>query len=279
MSLRNIMYILIVFMLLGGCREMSAVKPIQMDKELSIIESRGIDALKNTKIFFGHASVGYNIIDGLENIRTSNDRFAEIMIRELKSGDGINTQGIYHSVNGENGFPKTKIDGFRNFLREGGNGNRLDIAFFKFCYVDFDRNSDIKEIFDYYSKSIDEVKKEFPNLKIMHVSTPLYAHAWGLKGFVKSFVSEDTANIKRNEFNRLLVNKYKDLDPIYDLAIIESTLQDNTRVSFERKGEIFFSLAKQYTDDGGHLNEFGKFYAAKELLNVLCDIAMNINTK
>ena len=143
---------------------MDVVSPVQMNKELSAIEDWKIDALKKRRIFFGHASVGYNIMDGVEKIRTRNERFAAITIRELKNRVEIDAEGIYHSVNGENGFPKSKIDGFRNILREGGVGSKLDIAFFKLCYVDFDKTSDIGEIFAYYSKNMDEIRKAFPNL-------------------------------------------------------------------------------------------------------------------
>ena len=266
-------------MLLEGCKEKSMVIPIQIDKDLTIIQEEGIRAFTRGKIYFGHASVGYNIISGMENIKAANSRFSEINIRELKDSDDVDALGIYHSVNGKNGFPKSKIDAFKKLLMERGFGNRFDIAFFKFCYVDFNKNSDIEEIISYYSKGIDEVKKEFPKLKIVHVTTPLYAHAWGLKGSIKNLIYDDISNIKRNEFNRLVVNKYKHIDPVYDLAKIESTLPDSSRVTFKYKGEEYFSLAKQYTLDGGHLNEIGKYYAARELLVVLCNSSMNIDKK
>jgi hypothetical protein len=92
-------------------------------------------------------------------------------------------------------------------------------------------------------------------------------------------VFEDVANIKRNEFNRLIVNKYEGRESIYDLAKIESTLADGSRASFKSGGRVFFSLAKEYTDDGGHLNDIGKFRAAKELLNVLCNISGRVGEK
>jgi hypothetical protein len=271
MGVSNVIFISIILILLGGCKEKSMVIPIQMEKDLSTIEDKNINALKSKKIFFGHASVGYNIVNGIEDVKATNKRFVEINIRELKDSDEVVAPGIYHSVNGENGFPKSKIDGFKNFLEEKGLGNKLDIAFFKFCYVDFDRDSNVKEIFDYYSKSIDELKKEFPKLKILHVTTPLYAHAWGVKGFIRNLIKGDVSNIKRNEFNKLMISKYKDIDPIYDLAKIESTLQDGSRVTFRYKGDLYFSLAKQYSMDGGHLNEFGRYYAAKDLLYILSE--------
>jgi hypothetical protein len=270
MGVSNVIFISIILILLGGCKEKSMVIPIQMERDLSTIQDKNINALKSKKIFFGHASVGYNIVNGMEDVKAANKRFVEINIRELKGSDEVVAAGIYHSVNGENGFPKSKIDGFKNVLRERGFGSRLDIGFFKFCYVDFDRDSNVNEIFDYYSKSIDELKKEFPKLKILHVTTPLYAHAWGVKGFIKSLIKGDVSNIKRNEFNKLMISKYRDIDPIYDLAKIESTLPDGSKVTFKYKGGEYFSLAKQYPSDGGDLNELGRYLGAKGLFIGLC---------
>jgi hypothetical protein len=70
----------------------------------------------------------------------------------------------------------------------------------------------------------------------------------------------------------LLIDKYKNVDPIYDLAKIESLYPDSGRSSFRHKGKKYFSLARQYTYDGGHLNETGRYLVAKELLKVLSEI-------
>lgn len=279
MSIRLLIYILIALLFTGCYRNTSEVKPAQMEKELSVIENNAINALQTKRIFFGHASVGYNIITGIENIKVNDNRFSGIRIFDLKNNVETTESGIYHATTGKNGFPKSKTDGFKKVLQEKGRGGKFDIAFFKYCYVDFNKDTNVKEIFDYYSKTIADIKNEFPNLKIVHVTTPLYAHARGMKGFIKSLIYDDFANIKRNEFNSLLIEKYKNSDPIYDLAKIESTLEDGTRITFRNKGKTYFSLAKQYTDDGGHLNKSGQFYAAKELLALLSKLSLDTAKK
>ncbi|MCU0643817.1 MAG: hypothetical protein MUC94_06110, partial [bacterium] len=170
---------------------------------------------------------------------------------------------------------KTKCKGFINFLREKNRGEKFDIAFFKFCYVDIDRDNDINKFFDYYVQTIDQIKQEFPALKIIHVAIPLAAHSWGFKRFVKNIVFGDIENFKRNLFNEMLKKEFQNKDVIFDLATIESTLPDGTRSSFIYKDKSCFSLARQYTNDGGHLNESGRFYAAKELLTILAQASLN----
>jgi hypothetical protein len=276
MKITKSFFILIIVAFLGGCKERMDIKSVEIERDMAIVRDEGIKALASKKIFFGHASIGYNIINGIEGIKSNNNRFNKIHVQELKDIIDVSDKpGIYHAKNGKNGYPKSKIDAFKSVLKEKGLGNKLDIAFFKFCYVDIHKDSDIQGIFDYYVETIESLKKEFPRLKIVHITVPLYAHAWRMKGFIKNLIKGDISNVKRNQFNELLRDKYRGVDPIYDLARIESTYPDSTRSSFKFKSETYYSLAKQYTYDGGHLNEIGKYYAAKELLRVLAGISVN----
>ena len=52
-------------------------------------------------------------------------------------------------------------------------------------------------------------------------------------------------------------------------------MPDGSRCSFEYKGEKYFSLYNRYTYDGGRLNQLGQYYAAKELLVLLSETAIN----
>ena len=54
-----------------------------------------------------------------------------------------------HASNGKNGDPKSKIDDLYQDM-ENGLGKKVDIAGFKFCYVDIKDDTDVNEIFEYY---------------------------------------------------------------------------------------------------------------------------------
>lgn len=239
------------------------------------IKAGAIKALANKKILFGHASVGNNIVDGIQEIMSADKRFEKINVRKLESDHQISTPGFYHFGVQKNGFPKKKCDHFKEILIDNGLGRKIDIAFFKFCYVDIEGDSNVQEIFDYYVNTMEDIRKEFPNLKILHTTVPLYSHGKGIKGFIKRFIKTDNHNIKRNEFNEKLIEKYNGIDPIYNLDRVESTYPDGRRSSFKFKGKEYFSLANEYTYDGGHLNELGRYYAAKNLLRLLSELALN----
>lgn len=262
--------ILLILLMFGGCKEtMIEKQDIKTETKIEFINNEALELLKNKKIFFGHMSVGYNIIDGIIDIKSNHAPLSDIYIEESTAPNDLIKSGFYHAKNGKNGFPKSKVDAFKKFLRDNQNGKKFDIAFFKFCYVDFNRDSNVQEIFDYYVRSIGEIKKDFPHLIIVHVTAPLMSHSWGVKEFLKNLLKGDLANVKRNQFNALLMNKYKNIDPIYDLAGIESIHSDGTKSSFSYKGKEYLSLAKEYTGDGGHLNRQGRYVAAAELLKIL----------
>jgi len=239
------------------------------------IKEKVFEVLVNEKILFGHASVGNNIVDGIQEMMSADNRFEKINIQKLESEYHISAPGFYHFGVRKNGFPKQKCDHFKQMLIDNGLGHKVDIAFFKLCYVDIEEDANVKEIFDYYVNTMEDVKRKFPNLKILHATVPLYSHGKGIKGFIKSLIKPDNHNIKRNEFNEKLIEKYKDSDPIYDLAKVESSYPDGRRSTFKVEGKEYFSLANEYTYDGGHLNKLGRRQAAKNLLKLLSEVALN----
>ncbi len=267
--MRCILVCFIIFVLFcSACKDEtrhSNIKEYKMEK----FSEKDIDALSRTSIFFGHMSVGFNIISGIEELKEENNRLDKIYIQDLDKQYNFNKSGIYHAKNGKNGIPISKCEAFKNRLRKDDLGKDLDIAFFKFCYVDFNENTDIDKVFNYYVDTINELKEEFPRLQFVHVTTPLYAHLWGIKGKIKNILMGDASNVKRNEYNNLLLSKYYDNEPVFDLARIESTYPDSSRESFRQKDLTYYSLINEYTYDGGHLNEFGKKIVAHELLSLL----------
>jgi hypothetical protein len=60
--------------------------------------------------------------------------------------------------------------------------------------------------------------------------------------------------------------------PVFDLAAIESTRSDGKRDAFSFQGKEYYSLAKEYTYDCGHLNETGGKMVGTALLEFLAGI-------
>ena len=115
--------------------------------------------LGQKRIFFGHQSVGFNIIGGMKSLLKENQQI-KINIVQAKDPSEAQTPGFVHFWVGENTDPKSKIDAFLAYM-EKGNGNRPDIAFFKFCFVDFSAASDIPKVFSDYRLPWEDWKRLF----------------------------------------------------------------------------------------------------------------------
>jgi hypothetical protein len=230
--------------------------------------------LSTKTIYFGHQSVGYNIMDGVRRIIAQSPDI-KLEIKESRDLADYSSPVFGHSRIGANSDPVAKIDDFKNVIRSGL-GDKVDIAFFKFCYVDITEDSDVDKIFSAYTSTLDALKQEYPHVKFVHVSVPLNVSSRNIKARIKRLLGlsvwADADNIKREQFNRLLREKYAKEGTLYDLAAIESTYPDGRRNSFSKGGNVFYGLIPEYASDHGHLNEYGSKVVAERLLELLSNL-------
>jgi hypothetical protein len=229
-----------------------------------------LELLKNQKIYFGHQSVGKNIMAGVEDIFKQLD-FKGWPVIDLDQVTELPAAYFLHSRIGANIDPKGKCLHFTELLNKQIDKN-IDIAFIKFCYVDIDENTDVVNLFTHYKSTMDSLQNEYPAISFLHVTVPLMASPGGWKIHLKRLIYypdyTDPANIKRNEFNQQLLATYSE-EKIFDLAGLESTYRDNKRNSFKKNGQLYYTLIREYTSDGGHLNETGRKWIAAGLLQKL----------
>jgi hypothetical protein len=231
--------------------------------------------LSQKKIYFGHQSIGFNIIDGIKDVMKENPEI-KLNIVETADPTKFGVPLFAHSRVGKNTDPRSKIDAFSGIMASGI-GNSADLAFLKFCYVDVDARTDINKVFTDYKKTMDQLKKDYPKTAIVHFTLPLTVAKTTIKTKIKSLLGkqdiwEYNDNIKRNEFNEKLRKEYEGKEPLFDLAAIESTYPDGKRSSFRVAGKTYYSLIPGYTTDGGHLNEQGRRIAAQALLTLLAGL-------
>ena len=234
--------------------------------------------LAGRKIFFGHQSVGYNIIDGIKDIVNERD-FIKLNIVETHESAAFDRPVFAHSQVGMNTKPFSKIEHFREIM-DSGVGSKVDIVFFKFCYVDIMRDSDPREIFDGYKTAMEELKGRYPDAKFLHITVPIRSVPKGIKRnikqSVKSLIGEPgflEDNMVRRNYNALLRKAYSKTEPFFDLALVESLNTSGFGCYVLKGTEKVNVMAPEYTEDGGHLNSLGRRKAAEQLLIVLAGIA------
>jgi hypothetical protein len=223
-------------------------------------------ALAGARIYFGHQSVGFNLVDGMLDVMREVPGI-RLRITESRTPAGCGSAFFAHSRIGRNTDALGKIEDFRAVMDSGAGGN-VDIAFLKLCYVDIVKGTDVAAVFGTYVATIARLERKYPRVRFVHCTVPLTAAQTGIRARIKRLLGrplwDDDDNIRRNEYNRLLVERYG-TDNVFDLAGYESTCA-GARAAFEKDGRRYYALAPGYARDKGHLNADGRKYLAGQLL-------------
>lgn len=226
--------------------------------------------LAGKRIFFGHQSVGYNILEGVEELERESQG-PKLKIIEMTGQNIPAGPAMIHARVGTNGNPFSKCDDFARKLE--GLEPGIDIAMVKFCFVDITARTNVAAIFDYYKKTIAKLKQKYPATRFVYVTVPLTTVQEGPGAFIKKLFGRPVGgyddNIARNAYNGLLKKEYQGKEPIFDLAAAESGEGTGNPCSFTVGGKSYPCLRPDFTTDGGHLNGRGRKIVAKRFLEVL----------
>jgi len=232
-----------------------------------------LEKIAQRRILFGHQSVGENLLDGIKQLSATAS--VPVRVEEVNAASRVSPGVMGHALIAENEHPYKKLKSFEQLMERQRAG--LDIAFMKFCYVDFTPETNVKELFASYQATMDNLRKKNPGTTFVHVTAPLTVVGGGPKAQLKYFFGlaplyGTMENMRREEFNNLLRQAYKGREPVFDLARVESTSLNGKAESVKWKGSVVPVLIPEYSDDGGHLNATGKLKAARELISVLAGI-------
>lgn len=239
------------------------------------VSDEQLSALAKRRIFFGHQSVGFNVMAGVEDL-VAQHQGSGLRVVALKGGVAPDGPGFMHAANGINEKPLTKIDGFARALADSMQGS-ADIAFYKFCYVDIRADTDVGALFERYKDSASRLQRQYPQTTFVHVTAPLAVVQSGPKAMVKKLLGRPDRwaldNVQRERFNDLLRSEY-DKAFLFDLARLESTWEDGRQHTFEAGGRDVGALIDDYSSDGQHLNERGRRWMASNLLDHLARVSV-----
>jgi hypothetical protein len=257
--------------LLGGCGS-KAAEDVQLPMDQIKAD---LEVVAKSRIFFGHQSVGRNLIAGLQAL--SGEAGVPLRI-EAVNGSLPEGTGLFHADVGQNGAPDSKIEAFGAILQASAqNATPVDAAILKFCYVDLDDDSKEQKgtlLFERYRKAMSDIRAGQPELVLVHATMPLMADPPGLKTRIKRIIGKSTwndeGNRRRNEYNALVREQLKS-EPIADIARLEATLPDGSVSRFKMGDRHIETLALQYTSDGGHLNDVGQKSVAAGFLHALAN--------
>jgi hypothetical protein len=238
------------------------------------IDDAAWEQLSRKKIYFGHQSVGGDILSGIKQLANEYPKI-KLNILETTSPSDYDIPVFGHSLSGKNEYPISKDKTFSNVITNRLKG-KLDIAFYKYCYIDFNSDADVNVFFARYKKNIETLKHDNPNVTFVHFTSPLTTVSANMMSYVRKMLGRSNRgyeeNRRRNLYNRLLINEYTEKDPIFDLAKYESTAPNGQRITYSHNGEQYYAMDPTYALDHGHLNKQGQQYVAEQLLIFLAQI-------
>lgn len=199
-----------------------------------------LTAASGARVFFGHQSVGENVLSGIPGVYSAAGLTAPPIVLSPRPDGGF----IAHRFIGANGNPQSKISDFDRIIR-GGWGDKLDVALMKLCYVDVTANTDVDALFASYRSTLDALQKDFPDVTFLHTTVPLTTDS-------------PADNATRQQLNSLIRGTYG--GRLFDLAGAESTTPSGAKVS---------GLYEGYASDPGHLNPAGSAAAASAFLDAV----------
>ena len=239
----------------------------------SALTAENLSRLSSQKIFFGHQSVGDDIVHGLREWMASEPRL-KLRIVESSNPHLVDGPAFIECHLGCNGDPRSKADAFAAVIDKGF-GRLGGIAMYKYCYVDVGASTDISQMFETYSRGVDTLRAKYPSLSIVHVTIPLTTVEPVFKSWSRKLLGRVTAsylNSKRNEFNQRLLEAYSRMDPVFDLAEVESNPGNGFESHTIQRSRRQPALAPELTTDGGHLNQTGRRVAAEHMLLALARV-------
>lgn len=227
------------------------------------VSTADLATASTARVFFGHQSVGMNVLDGLPALYADHAMPApriEQGRRPLSAPGGF----VEHDYLGVNEQPLGKIQDFDHALRSGL-AEHVDVAIMKLCYIDFRSDTDVDALFAAYRDTIEALERDFPDITIVKATVPLMTDRRGLSKLKARISGNDrfgpAENVARERFNTLVRERYAG-DHLFDVAAAESTAPDGARSGGRHDGQDYFALYDGYASDPGHLNAQGAKMAA-----------------
>lgn len=204
-----------------------------------------------TRVVFGHQSVGWNILDGMDQLYRARGVATPRVVDTLPAlGRGFAQREI-----GSNGNPRSKV---RDFVTAVEGSRSVRVAVMKFCFVDMTSGVSARAVFDDYRALVARAAVRRPGVRFVHVTVPLT-------------VNDAASNVVRQRYNQLIRTTYG--ARVFDLARMESTRPDGTRVTGTWRGQRFYALYRGYAADDGHLNDRGARRVATGFVRALAAAA------
>lgn len=213
---------------------------------VALLPQPTMDRIGDQVWFFSHASVGSNMCDGLNDLRSADPGRYQLALAsvgynsaELRANNppAIQPGTVYQCSRGNPGWQQ-KLDIFANSLNVSGwHGPAIDAVMDKFCYIDPSASAT-----DYVNRMV-ALEAAYPDTTIVYTTMPLTT-------------ATDADNRNRNDYNAAVrLHCVTNNKLLFDIADIEAHDSAGNPSTFDYAGHTYQRLYGGYTTDGGHLND------------------------
>lgn len=231
---------------------------------VSALPQSTLDAIGQQRWLFTHASVGGNMISGMEALHVADAtryRLTTSSVGEDGSAadapPASTAAGIIYDCNRGNPGGAEKVAFLDASVRSSGwHDPAVTAVMNKMCYIDQDANATT------YLNSMAALEAAYPGTKFVYMTMPLTT-------------ATDADNALRNQYNSA-VREYCSANGklLFDIADIEAWCPLNNQFTFNSGGQTYQRMYSGYSSDGGHLNSTGSQRVAMGWYAVAAELAV-----
>ena len=197
-----------------------------------------MDAVAQSTFYFEHASVGSNIVDGLDRLHTSNPGLYQLTTSGVSSPPGTLLAGTVYEYARGNPDWTDKVADFASRINAGGIATTF--ALNKFCWIDENAAWTV------YRDSMLTLEAAHTGTNFVYMTMPLNT-------------GSGADNVLRNQFNTALRTwAATNNKTLFDIADIETYGATGQATTFTHDGTEYLRLSTDWASDEGHLNAAGQ---------------------
>lgn len=236
---------------LVGCAQQSRAATALMidhrcvDDADQVIPTDALDRARRLKVLFGHQSVGFDVIHGLQSL-AARPRYQVAVQPRIEPYWFTRNSGVGEFFLGRNGEGTGKVSEFSQKVR-GGFGDKVDVAMMKLCYADIYPRINVDQVFAAQRASYDDLQRAYPKLKLVWWTCPV--------------VRVTRFGDQRTRLNNLIREHVRTTGAtLFDIADLECHAPDGRLITAEGCELLYEGYSR---DQGGHLNEAGQQHMAR----------------
>lgn len=256
----------------GGLQGTPVSSPSQSQTPLPTITStpRRLEPLK-ARVLFGVQSVGTDIAKGIPQAYSAAHQPKPKVTSWNKAK---NTRGsvVATAKIGSNGNALSKLRAFARLVNDAPR-NSVDVALMAFNYQDVSAETDIDNLLQSYSETMESVEKANPDITFLYTTVPVTtSNSWraidqstvdGL-GDADQPVWQD--NIARERLNTVIRERYGPTGRLFDIAALQAKIGSGKVAAKQHEDHWYYVMTPSLSSDGKQLNKNGSTQLAQALM-------------